>query len=231
MVPASSIYAFVQSIPVFYDLYMSRLPGGWRLREMLCKLRRPIVPREVYESGRKLNLGSGDSYLDGYVNVDILPERNPDIVAPVDRLDFASDEEYDLVRASHILEHFTYEEGGAVVAEWRRVLKQGGYLVLCCPDYIRLGWRTILCPNGLDPVASKDPDRALSWINGLYALDLPPEYRHKVVFNHRSLSNLLSHNGMSVLGRQVYQVEHPYTLGVIDDSCAIYSLNLVARRI
>jgi len=36
--------------------------------------------------------------------------------------------------------------------------------------------------------------------------------------------------GFTVVGRQIYQVEHPYTLGIVDDSCSVYSINLVARK-
>ena len=197
---------------------------------MFLKFAAPIIPKEVYESGKKLNLGSGRRYLPGYVNIDISPERRPDIVALVDRLDFFKDEEYDLVRASHILEHFPYKECGRVLREWNRVLKPGGYLVICVPDYIRLSWRAILYPHGFDPCFSEHSERALDCINGLFALKLPPQYRHQTVFTRGSLSHLLLTSGFSVVGRQIYQVEHPYILGISDDSCTCYSLNLVSKK-
>lgn len=216
---------------VFYNLFLQPLRGGWKLRDRVARLAKPLVPREVYESRKKLNLGSSTTHLPNYINVDIVAENKPDVVCDVRRLAFA-DETLNIVRASHILEHFTYEECAQVLAEWRRVLRSGGHLVVCCPDYVRLSWRAILCRNGFDPL-SKGYRAPLhdGWISGLFALDLPPELRHKTVFTERSLGHLLSHVGFRVLGRQVSQVEHPYTLGIDDNSCNVYSLNLVARKV
>ncbi len=217
---------------VFYDLFFAPLHGGWNLRDRVARLARPLVPRGVYKSGKKLNLGCGDKPLPSYINVDIVAAYKPDVVGNVARLSFAHDEEYDLVRASHVLEHFGHEESRRVLMEWRRVLRPGGYLVICCPDYTRLSWRAILCPDGFDIYATKyNASEHQGWVSGLFALDLPPELRHKAVFTERSLRHFLEHTGFSVIGRQVYQVEHPYTLGIIDNSCNVYSVNLVAQKV
>ena len=215
-------------LAALYDTRIAHWRGAYRLGCWLGRQASSLIPAEVYESDKKLNLGSSNRSLPGYVNVDGLAERHPDIVSGVDRLDFASDNEYDLVRASHVIEHFTVEECPAVLAEWRRVLKPGGWLVICTPDYIRLSWRAILKRSRFDP-ASKNylPD----WIGGLFAVDLPPEFRLKDVFTEASLRSLLQSAGFQVIGRQHYLVEHPYTLGISDDSCNLLSLNLAARKV
>lgn len=215
-------------ISVFYDLYVATFPGGWRLRQWISCMAKPIVPKNIYASAKRLNLGSSNRLLPGYVNADLLPEHKPDVICSVDKLDFAQDGAYDLVRASHVLEHFTVADCKRVIEEWKRVIRPGGYLVVCCPDYIRLSWRAILCPQGFDSLS----DRFMpGWMNGLYALDLPPALGHKSVFTERSLCHLLQNAGFRVLGRQRYQVEEPYILGIDDNSNNIYSVNLVAQKI
>jgi predicted SAM-dependent methyltransferase len=207
--------------------YLSRVRGYYRLQAMLDRLRSSRVPSQVYASPKKLNLGSSDRLLPGYVNVDGLPERRPDVVCDVSRLTFAGDGEYDLLRASHILEHFAFEDVRNVLAEWHRVLKVGGYLVVCVPNQRALAWFAILRPAryNLDPETYRN-----GLISGIYALDLPPEYRHKMVFRYASLRRLLEECGFAKIRRYGFRKEHPYTLGIEDDSCSPLSLNVMALK-
>lgn len=209
-------------------LYLGRLNGWYWMQTHMSKLRRPIIPRKIYKYGKKLNLGSGKQLLPTYTNIDILEEFSPDIVCDVSKLTFASDNEYDLVRASHVLEHFTIDECKEILIEWRRVLTPNGYLIVCVPDFEVLSWRTILKPSGLNLDCETYKN---GWINGIFALDLSPEYRHKIVFYFKSLNNLLSKSGFKVVGRLNYLREEPYILGIIDDSCSLFSLNVVAKKI
>ena len=212
---------------VISALYLSKIRGYYRLQRFLDNVTVQLIPASVYASTKKLNLGSSNRPIPNYINVDVLEERNPDIVCDVSRLDFASSDEFDLVRASHILEHFYAEEAPRILAEWRRVLKTGGYLVLCVPNWQAIAWRTILRPSEYDLEEATDKPR---WINGIFALDLPPEFRHKVIFTKRSLSKLLTESGFQVVGVLNYRKEHPFALGIEDDSCNAFSLNLVAVK-
>jgi predicted SAM-dependent methyltransferase len=208
-------------------VYFTRIRGYYRLQPVLDGFRKKVIPNEVDASPKKLNLGSSHRLLPGYVNVDGLAERRPDVVCDVSRLGFARDNEYDLVRASHILEHFALGDLSEVLAEWRRVLKTGGHLVVCVPNHQALAWRGILQPSGynLDPMTYRN-----GWINGLFALDLPPELRHKIVFHFESLRGLLEKHGFTRIRRLNYRKEHPFTLGIPDDSCTPLSLNVVAVK-
>lgn len=208
-------------------LYLSRVPGHYRVQPALDRFRRHVIPDAVYASPKKLNLGASFRRLPGYINVDVLAERQPDIVSDITTLDFAADNEFDLLRASHVLEHFPLERIPAVLAEWRRVLRSGGYFVVCVPDYRRLAWRTILKSSGLELDAATYRN---GWINGVFALDLPPEYRHQIVFTRRSLMHLLEQTGFRIAGTLHYRKEHPFTLGITDNSCTPYSLNIAAIK-
>ena len=85
--------------------------------------------------GLKINLGSGLNPVTGFVNVDVLPDApGVDIVADItERLPF-DDGEADMLYASHILEHFSHAEVPRVLAEWRRVLRPGGQILVAVPD-------------------------------------------------------------------------------------------------
>ena len=157
-----------------------------RLQSILSGSRPSAMPREIYQSPKKLNLGCSVHRLPTYINVDVLEKFKPDVVSNASSLHFAADNEYDLVRASHILEHFELKDCYSVLSEWRRVIKPGGYLVVCVPNYEAWVWRTVLWPRGL---ALDERTLKNGWINGLFALDLPPEFRHKIVFTEKSLKN------------------------------------------
>lgn len=80
----------------------------------------------------KLNLGSGNDYLDGYINVDLYAPKADE------RYDISKlpheDNSVDEIRAFHVIEHFDFINAFHVLFEWRRVLKPGGRLHLETPD-------------------------------------------------------------------------------------------------
>ena len=82
----------------------------------------------------KLNLGCHNWKLSGFTNVDIDPERRPDVVADVRSLPF-DDESVDEIYAGHIIEHLSIEESALALNEWKRVLKPGGTITITVPDF------------------------------------------------------------------------------------------------
>lgn len=79
----------------------------------------------------KLNLGCGPVHMDGWTNVDYDESQGPDVVADLRHLPF-EDEVAEQVFASHVLEHFRWDE--PVLEEWRRVMRRGGEIVVIVPD-------------------------------------------------------------------------------------------------
>lgn len=67
------------------------------------------------------------------VTVDIRDETKPDYRCDVRKLPF-DNKHFDLVFASHILEHFDRREWNEVLLEWIRVLKVGGIFELIVPN-------------------------------------------------------------------------------------------------
>ena len=80
----------------------------------------------------KLNLGCGNQPVAGYINID-LNDPNADINADVRSLTY-EDNSVDEILAIHLFEHFSPYEAYKILAEWHRVLKTGGKLVLELPD-------------------------------------------------------------------------------------------------
>lgn len=76
----------------------------------------------------RLNIGAGSVEIPGFVPIDRkLGTEGGD-------LSQYADNSVDEIRASHILEHFSFAEVPAVLAEWHRVLKPGGRCRIAVPD-------------------------------------------------------------------------------------------------
>lgn len=85
----------------------------------------------------RLNIGCGRMVLDGWTNCDVQVSpkapRPPEILCdarevPLD--DGCADE----LMALHLIEHFYLWEADGVLAEWRRLLRKGGKLILELPN-------------------------------------------------------------------------------------------------
>lgn len=85
----------------------------------------------------KLNLGCGDKILPGYLNVDVASSRNgaqPDVLCDLHDLSVFASGSADEILSVHVVEHFWRWEVDAILAEWVRVLKRGGRMVIECPN-------------------------------------------------------------------------------------------------
>jgi predicted SAM-dependent methyltransferase len=82
-----------------------------------------------------LHLGCGSINAAGYVNVDIRPFSHIHYVHEAYPLEIFKSNQFDLVYASHLLEHYSVQEAPNVLKEWHRVLKKGGILRLGVPDF------------------------------------------------------------------------------------------------
>jgi predicted SAM-dependent methyltransferase len=86
---------------------------------------------------RKVQLGAGSSRLTGWLNTDIEP--GGDGLAYLDatkRFPF-DDGSIHYIFSEHVIEHLTYEEGKAMIAEAFRVLAPGGKMRISTPDLMQ----------------------------------------------------------------------------------------------
>ena len=91
----------------------------------------------------KLHLACGNTKLSGWVNVDISPQVNPDVVADLTKIPWSwisdadryiIDGSVDEIYSSHFIEHLG-DEFIPFMDECHRVLKPGGLFRIRCPYY------------------------------------------------------------------------------------------------
>jgi SAM-dependent methyltransferase len=84
----------------------------------------------------KLNLGCGSTKLEGYVNIDVEPACQPDLVLNfvTERLPYES-ETVDEVVMFHTIEHIQRHLHVRILSEIHRVLKNGGQVILSYPNF------------------------------------------------------------------------------------------------
>ena len=101
----------------------------------------------------KIHLACGRHVLDGWVNVDLVKhpsaKKDPELLGVnVDSLPF-DDCSADEIMGIHIFEHFYQWEIPALLAEWSRVLKPNGKLILEMPDVVKAAKNLIKDPQNL----------------------------------------------------------------------------------
>lgn len=139
----------------------------------------------------RLNVGCGKHTLDGgWTNIDAvrspLAPRAPEIFADVGAIplpDGCADE----LMAIHVFEHVYRWDSEKVLAEWARLLKSGGRLILEMPDLIKC------CKN----VIAGRPDQMGMW--GLYGdPKLEDTYMvHRWLWTMKSITPLLVKAGFT----------------------------------
>lgn len=146
---------------------------------------------------KKLHLGCGKVYLPGWTNVDIFSNSKADEYADVTALPYEK-ESYDLIYASHILEHVHRHMVVATLSHWRDILKPGGVLRLAVPNFYAI------CGYYL-----KNPDKIEDLIGLLYGGQNYHLNRHTVTFDQRYLTGLLERSGFkNVVGWEWKLTEH-----------------------
>jgi predicted SAM-dependent methyltransferase len=95
---------------------------------------------------KKLHLGCGERYLQGYINIDFPPSEHPvqinaiaDVFADILSLHHPANS-VDEVRLHHVFEHFSRPTACALIASWWTWLKPGGVLHIEVPDFNRTAW-------------------------------------------------------------------------------------------
>ena len=83
----------------------------------------------------KINVGSGEKPLTGYVNVDFRELPTVDVIADARGLPFEKETLTEIMSA-HLVEHFRQHQLASVVLpHWRGLLKAGGHLRIVCPNW------------------------------------------------------------------------------------------------
>ena len=80
-----------------------------------------------------LHLGCGGKYIPGVINCDLY-DSGADKAWDASNLSEVADTSVDMIEHHHLIEHLAFETLHDAVAEWSRVLRPGGLLVVSAPD-------------------------------------------------------------------------------------------------
>lgn len=131
----------------------------------------------------KLNLGSGNTKIDGFISVDLYDEE-ADVRADICELPY-SDNSVDEIVAYQVIEHVPYNRSEAMFAEMYRVLKPGGTAIVETPD-IDVVCRKILEEGLLDKwIYNLVGEYYRPWDKERYA-----DWEHNAASIHRNPWNL-----------------------------------------
>lgn len=147
----------------------------------------------------KLNLGCGKKYKEGFINIDAFDSTVADKIMSVLDLEFYSNV-VDEIEASQLIEHLGYINAIYALAEWFRVLKPGGTLLIETPD-IETSFKEYI--KG-DHETRKD---LLSWIYGAESQGM----QHRLCFPEVLIKNLLEKSGFTDIKTSFLTIEknHP----------------------
>jgi len=181
---------------------------------------------------KKINLGSSNTRVEGWLNYDILPGDAVDIVGDVKYL-FMRDRPA-VIRASHVLEHISPSEVPYVLRTWYDTLKEGGILIIGVPDFDYVVQEYIRNPKLYLRFWSKDFDPMLfrQLYGAFYAHRAErgnQPFQHHVVFNEDSLRGILEHVGfVDIIRLSISNIEE--NDGFNDAMLFPWSLNMRCRK-
>lgn len=181
-----------------------------------------LPPGLLEERGdKRLHVG-GKVRKEGWTNLNALPSPEVDHVGDVRDLSAFETASYDMVYASHVLEHLGYmKDLPAVLKELARILKPGGRLLVSVPDL-----ETIM---KLFLHKENDSRGRFQLMRMLYGGQVDAYDFHFVGLTDEFLAGFLGESGFS----EVYRVPE---LGLFDDTSKLkfrgvfISLNMVAVR-
>lgn len=181
---------------------ISDLLESWYGSNFLNVIRRSINPAIVrwkyklgikHKNPLKLHLGCGNRHFKGYVNIDLRKTRATDLVCDIRKLPYP-DNSVDLIETYHVIEHLPRHYLPKALKEWRRVLINGGSLIIECPDFDKIVERYL---NG--------DEKQLDGIFGLQRFD--GDY-HIFGYNLKRLKMLLQDCGFTDIKNREPQDYH-----------------------
>ena len=91
-----------------------------------------------FKKNRYLEIGPGQKRIQNFETLDIVGSNRVDYVWDAGRKLPFNDNTFDIIYASHILEHIPWYKTESVLFDWTRVLKHNGQLEVCVPDGLKI---------------------------------------------------------------------------------------------
>jgi len=96
------------------------------------------IVRNKRAQNRCLEIGPGKNRIQGFETLNIKWNKSVDYVADASKPLPFSDNTFEIVYASHILEHVPWYNLEDTLREWTRILKPGGQLEIWVPDGLKI---------------------------------------------------------------------------------------------
>ena len=157
----------------------------WHIDWVSIEHRKPRMTKRS-KRPRKLHIGAGRVHLPGFVNIDLFDNFQQDMYADLTRLPW-DEGSFNLIYASHVLEHVHRKMVSVTLHHWYSMLKKGGVLRLAVPDFDAV-------------VEHYRETRDIEEVMGLlYGGQTYPRNNHFIAFNHDSLSAYLKRAGFKIV--------------------------------
>lgn len=102
-------------------------------------MEKPVGTQELSKvMPKKVNLGCGYDVRPGYLNVDMHERHGPDLVADITKLDMLPSGYFEEVVAQDVLEHLERHKVEPALAEWSRLLADGGVIHVRVPSLMNM---------------------------------------------------------------------------------------------
>lgn len=188
-----------------------------------------VKPDPWHCTPRVANLGAGGEYNPYEVSVDLREDPHISFRADIRKLPEDWENQFDIVKANHVLEHLSYVQTAEVLREWIRILKPGGWLKLNVPDLESAAQAVLNAHEGtlLSGVIFGDQGHPF-WRQtpyggedetGRWLAHSHENNSHKAGFTKRSLGKLLSELGLkNITGEREIAVMNLYVEGQKPDA-------------
>ena len=176
-----------------------------------------LLLRDILYPGRqakrpiRLNLGSGGKTVPTYRNTDLFPSPGVQELFDMGKIPYETGTVH-AIYCEHALEHLSHQAARKAVAEWARVLRYGGDLILkvpdlnaCCKKLVSASETDLYSTGNQQVVTEKEWYRytIYGYQKGPDAEPAENQY-HKTGFTQTELQNLLVENGFEDISIKEY---------------------------
>ena len=177
-----------------------------------------------------LHVGCGQSYKSqttsvfntaewNEVRLDIDPNCHPDITCSMYDMDTIEDNTYDAIYSSHNIEHVFPHEVIDTLIEFRRVLKDDGFLILTCPDI-----KAVCERIGEGKISERLYN---SPAGDIYPLDILYGHRSSIASGHEHMAHK---NGFTSESLQAHITKSNYKSFIVGEAKSSFALWLMAYK-
>jgi len=145
--------------------------------------------------------------------LDIDPTGKPDICCDARKLTTLDAAQFDAIYCSHNLEHYYRHDVAAVLAGFRHVVKEGGFIQIRVPDMAEVFRRVVEQKLDIDDVLYQSGSGPIMALDVIYGYGLQIErsgqefFAHKTGFTQKSLLAALQRAGFSQVYSSVGNIE------------------------